>query len=154
MGLKDQLMAIKWVNENIHNFGGDVNRVTLHGFSAGSVSAHMHLLSSASKRLFQRAILVSGSVLSSWAISYRNQVPALTQMGNLIYFSNKIIVFQIEIYAAHIAADNGIIVNTDAELIAFLKTADKNQLINFKEISWSPVIERKCLYYLENIHTN
>ena len=35
MGLKDQLMAIKWVNENVHLFGGDKHQVTLYGISAG-----------------------------------------------------------------------------------------------------------------------
>lgn len=53
MGLKDQSMALRWVSENIEWFGGDPNRVTLVGLSAGGASVHYHYLSPMSAGLFQ-----------------------------------------------------------------------------------------------------
>ncbi|XP_054161583.1 cholinesterase 1-like [Oppia nitens] len=63
VGLYDQLLGLKWVRDNIHRFGGDRDRVTIFGQSAGSVSVMAHILSPLSKGLFQRAIMQSGSVM-------------------------------------------------------------------------------------------
>lgn len=61
-GLLDQLLALKWVHENIEAFGGDPENVILMGQSAGAKSAANLLVTPAAKGLFSRAILQSGAV--------------------------------------------------------------------------------------------
>ncbi|XP_028139197.2 juvenile hormone esterase [Diabrotica virgifera virgifera] len=65
-GLKDQLLALKWVQENIEHFGGDKTKVTIFGQSAGGASVTYQLMSEKSKGLFRAAISQSGSILSPW----------------------------------------------------------------------------------------
>lgn len=48
-GSRDQSLALKWVQKYIEAFGGDPNRVTILGNSAGAVSVSLHVLSNASK---------------------------------------------------------------------------------------------------------
>ncbi|KAJ8730691.1 hypothetical protein PYW08_002104 [Mythimna loreyi] len=71
VGLKDQIAALKWVQNNIAYFGGDPNSVTLFGESAGAVSVHLLLLTDSANGLFHRVILQSGSVLMPHNFSYR-----------------------------------------------------------------------------------
>ncbi|XP_034184575.2 uncharacterized protein LOC117606333 [Osmia lignaria lignaria] len=69
-GLLDQIAALLWLRENIAEFGGDPNSITLVGHGTGAIFANLLLISPVAnkKGLFKRAILMSGSALSADAI--------------------------------------------------------------------------------------
>ena len=67
-GMLDQVEALKWVKDNIANFGGNPGKVTIFGESAGATSVSLHLMSPLSKNLFHRAIAESGVDFSPFAI--------------------------------------------------------------------------------------
>ncbi|KAL7015547.1 hypothetical protein ACKWTF_016513 [Chironomus riparius] len=71
-GLKDQTLAMKWVKENIENFGGDPNNISLMGQSAGASSVHLHMMSNLSKNLFNKAIILSGNGNGPYAYVLKN----------------------------------------------------------------------------------
>jgi para-nitrobenzyl esterase len=60
-GLMDQIAALKWIQKNIGEFGGDPHNVTIAGQSAGSMSVNCLVASPLAKNLFQRAIAESGA---------------------------------------------------------------------------------------------
>ncbi|XP_024893393.1 uncharacterized protein LOC112468442 isoform X2 [Temnothorax curvispinosus] len=69
-GLLDQIAALLWLRENIAEFGGEPNSVTLIGHGTGAIFANLLLISPVAnkKGLFKRAILMSGSAMSADAI--------------------------------------------------------------------------------------
>jgi para-nitrobenzyl esterase len=60
-GLMDQQAAMRWVQRNIRNFGGDAGNVTIFGESAGGLSVHSQLASPLPAGLFHKAIVESGA---------------------------------------------------------------------------------------------
>lgn len=61
LGLLDQILALQWVNKNIGFFGGDPERVTIVGQSAGGKSVMSLLLAPEASGLFHGAVAMSGS---------------------------------------------------------------------------------------------
>lgn len=59
-GLADQQAALRWVRDNIANFGGDPAKVTIAGESAGGMAVCDHLVAPDSAKLFRAAIIQSG----------------------------------------------------------------------------------------------
>ncbi|XP_054154812.1 carboxylesterase 5A-like [Oppia nitens] len=73
-GFYDQLLAIQWIRQNIHVFGGDSQLMTIFGESAGSWSVSAHIVSPLSGGgLFRRAIMQSG------ALMWNRGLPVLTK---------------------------------------------------------------------------
>lgn len=130
MALKDQQLALKWIHENIGQFHGDNQRITIFGDSAGGISTHYQVLSSESRKYIHNAIVMSGTADSIWSLSDENNHTAL---------------------AHKIAAESGEPKSSIEELIEFFKTipAEKIKYTGMHEstyyrtmnVKFSPVIE-------------
>ncbi|XP_046397409.1 venom carboxylesterase-6-like [Ischnura elegans] len=82
-GLKDQVLAMQWVQANIECFGGDKNLVTLLGYSAGGASVNFHMASKLSQHLFHRGISMGGTASCGWAMQ-KNQREMLRKQAKLL----------------------------------------------------------------------
>ncbi|XP_054163954.1 uncharacterized protein LOC128961720 [Oppia nitens] len=67
VGLWDQSLALEWVRDNIRYFGGDPDRITIFGESAGGWSTSLHIISPQSRNLFRRAIVASGAHIYNYS---------------------------------------------------------------------------------------
>ncbi|CAG7822764.1 unnamed protein product [Allacma fusca] len=116
MGLKDQNMALRWVQANIRKFGGDPNQVTIFGESAGAASVHYHILSHQSRGLFHKAISQSGSALKAWAMT-KDPGSQARKLGSMFHCPTR----------------------TSEELVSCLKHVDPQRLVQVHQAAMSVV---------------
>ncbi|KAM7346102.1 juvenile hormone esterase-like [Cochliomyia hominivorax] len=132
LGLKDQNMALQWVQENIEYFGGDWGHVTLFGQGAGAISAHLQMLSPQSVDLFDAVIAMSGTALSPFAIDLDpDKTARKTAQMCMIPNWNKISTK--DLYTAFKSLDVNVLLNAADKL----KYWDVDNLVIYK-----PMIER------------
>ncbi|KAI5630868.1 carboxylesterase family domain-containing protein [Phthorimaea operculella] len=122
-GLKDQVLALRWIKENIASFGGDVNKITIFGQSAGAISVDLHLYSEQEK-LFNQVIMNSGSAFMP---AIRNEADPKTLVN--------------------LAERLGLSTDNDSEALSFLRKADPGLVVAAAEQMdpWLmyPCIEKK-----------
>ncbi|XP_043467668.1 esterase B1-like isoform X2 [Leptopilina heterotoma] len=106
-GLKDQVIALQWVKENISKFGGDPENVTIFGESAGGASVHYLTQSPLAKGLFHKAICQSGVANNTWANMHENPMH----------------------YALKLTKKLGNNSTDPVEMMEFLKTVDSHKII-------------------------
>ena len=76
VGALDMVAALKWVKENIANFGGDPDNVTIMGQSGGGAKVCILMAMPAAKGLFQKAVPLSGSTIKANEQDYSRKVGA------------------------------------------------------------------------------
>ncbi|CAH1406886.1 unnamed protein product [Nezara viridula] len=124
-GLKDQVLALKWVKNNIIYFGGDPRNITIFGENAGAASIHFHLLSPCSQGLFHKAIVSSGSGYSPWALAKNGKARSIA------------------LKTAHLV---GCLRNTTREMVGCLRSIDAQYLVDQRRALITNYVDPVCLY--------
>ncbi|XP_063375036.1 juvenile hormone esterase-like [Cydia amplana] len=123
-GFKDQVMALKWIRDNIAAFGGDNTRITIGGNSAGGMAVDFHLYYGQDENLFHKTILQSGVVLVAGTVGRPDPNAPFELAKHFNYNSSDV-----------------------KDTLSFLATVDPHQLIavtlELEMSSFSPCIENE-----------
>ncbi|XP_046994911.1 juvenile hormone esterase-like [Schistocerca americana] len=129
--LKDQQLALSWVQQNIASFGGDPELVTLFGESSGAMTSSIHLVSPLTAGLFSRIILQSGNFIGRpgpLEAARRNAFRLGAALGFETDDSEQLVDFLRSVSATDLLVDNSLIL-TDEEKVMF------------SYVPWAPHIE-------------
>lgn len=85
-GILDQVAALKWINKNIQQFGGDPNNITIFGQSAGAGSVKSLVASPLSKNLVSKAISMSGGGLNKSELGISLDTAQVSNKKMMDYF--------------------------------------------------------------------
>lgn len=120
-GLLDQQAALSWVKDNIKEFGGNPNSICLMGYGAGGTSVALHMVNSASKGLFSRAIIMSGGIFNANALRSPKDDEEL--IDDLVTY-----------YGCYRTPSNA--------MMECLRNVDGKELVKYtKGFNWRPLIE-------------
>jgi para-nitrobenzyl esterase len=124
-GLLDQIAALKWIYNNIRQFGGDPTNITIFGQSAGAGSVQALCASPLSKNLISHAISMSGGGLSNFSLGSTNFDTVQLANKNLMDYFKKTTLKEMRALSFE----------------ELLKMSDDYAAATKKRMFWSPVID-------------
>lgn len=136
MGLHDQIMALRWINQNVAAFGGDPDNVTLMGRFSGSMSISSLITApkqdlirqSNGQLLFKRVALLSGITVDRWIIDPNQQ-----ERSRLL---------------AETAQERGLCAANSSNELECLQTLPLGQLLRMADYAWRPSIDNEIIGHL------